>query len=528
VQDHPHRDPTASAPAVGTPAEPPVDLDPTASESPPTESGDATAGGQGLTIGHIGRYALKQQLGEGGLGTVYAAYDPILSRTIAVKTLHLSVAEGDRATLDALFLNEARAAAGLNHPNIVTVYDAGLSEQGVYIAMERLRGRDLRQLLANGWRPDIVQTAQIMRRVSDALSYAHSKGVIHCDIKPANIFMVGRTLPKVVDFGIARVAHGQDIPALEGVVAGSPHYLAPEQLRGETIDRRCDVYALGVVMYELLTHHKAFDGNSLPEIVHAVEHTRPATPHELRPEVPTALSDITMRAIAHDPAQRYRSARQMSQALKQWIEAEAEINGDEGAHSRGGKRRLIVAALAVGAVIGAVAGWQLLGASDSEPSRTADGTSRSARTTAPAVAPVQAAIAAAVAAPPAGNDESTGASSTAAGEALAVLPPAATPPAARPRAADKQGAREARATHEPTARSANAAPATGVVQLAVAPWGQIEVDGKGAGLTPPLAQLTLSVGEHVITVRNADFAPHTVTVRVSGDQPVVVRHRFGS
>ena len=212
------------------------------------------------------------------------------------------------------------------------------------------------------------------------------KGVIHCDIKPANIFMVGRTLPKVVDFGIARVAHGQDIPALEGVVAGSPHYLAPEQLRGETIDRRCDVYSLGVVMYELLTHRKAFDGKSLQEIVHAVEHTRPPAPHELRPEVPLALSDITMRAIAHDLAQRYRSARQMSQALKQWVDAEAELGGEDGAHPRAGKRRLIVAALALGAAIGAVAGWQLLGTSEADPSRR----SRSGRPPPPATAPTTA------------------------------------------------------------------------------------------------------------------------------------------
>jgi len=519
VQDHSHHDKAAGPPAAGTPADPPVDLDPTASESPPTEGGDASAGGQGLTIGHIGRYALKQQLGEGGLGTVYAAYDPILSRTIAVKTLHLSVADGDRATLDALFLNEARAAAGLNHPNIVTVYDAGLSEQGVYIAMERLRGRDLRQLMANGWRPDIVQTAQIMRRVSDALSYAHSKGVIHCDIKPANIFMVGRTLPKVVDFGIARVAHGQDIPALEGVVAGSPHYLAPEQLRGETIDRRCDVYALGVVMYELLTHRKAFEGRSLQEIVHAVEHTKPPAPHELRPEVPQALSDITMRAIAHDLAQRYRSARQMSQALKQWLDAEAELGGDEGTRPRAGKRRLILAALALGAAIGVFAGWQLLGASEADPSRPVE----AAAPTAPP------AIAATVVEPPAAIDASAAGPATAtAAEAPAAPEPAAAPPAPRPRVAERPAAREPRVTHETNPRSSNAAPATGVVQLAVAPWGQIEVDGKGAGLTPPLAQLTLSVGEHVITVRNADFAPHTVTVRVSSDQPVVVRHRFGS
>ncbi len=521
MQHHEHRDNDARAPA-GASADPPVDLDPTVSESPPSESGDAGAGGHGLTIGHIGRYALKQQLGEGGLGTVYAAYDPILSRTIAVKTLHLSVAEGDRATLDALFLNEARAAAGLNHPNIVTVYDAGLSEQGVYIAMERLRGRDLRQLMANGWRPDIVQTAQIMRRVSDALSYAHSKGVIHCDIKPANIFMVGRTLPKVVDFGIARVAHGQDIPALEGVVAGSPHYLAPEQLRGETIDRRCDVYSLGVVMYELLTHRKAFDGKSLPEIVHAVEHTRPPAPHEMRPEVPLALSDMTMRAIAHDPAQRYRSARQMSQALKQWVDAEAELGAEEGTHSRRGKRRLIAAALVVGAAIGAVAGWQLLGAPDTEASRTADAAAPPPAK-APATAPIQSAIPVTVAA---ASDDATGGSSNQVPEITLAPQPVAAPPAPRPRVAEKPAV--PRAARETNARNSTAAPANGVVQIAVAPWGQIEVDGKGAGLTPPLAQLTLPVGEHVITVRNADFAPHTVTVRVSSDQPVVVRHRFGS
>jgi eukaryotic-like serine/threonine-protein kinase len=531
VQDHQHRDQSAPATAGSAPADPPVDLDPTASDLPPSDGGDAAAGGgQGLTIGHIGRYALKQQLGEGGLGTVYAAYDPILSRTIAVKTLHLSVAEGDRASLDALFLNEARAAAGLNHPNIVTVYDAGLSEQGVYIAMERLRGRDLRQLLANGWRPDVVQTAQIMRRVSDALSYAHSKGVIHCDIKPANIFMVGRTLPKVVDFGIARVAHGQDIPALEGVVAGSPHYLAPEQLRGETIDRRCDVYALGVVMYELLTHRKAFDGKSLPEIVQAVEHTKPATPHELRPEVPVALSDITMRAIAHDPAQRYRSARQMSQALKQWLDAEAELGGDEGLQGRRGRRRLVAAALAVGAAIGAVAGWQLLGSSDAEPSRAVEvATSTTPAPTAPAAAPIQSSIPTAVAAPVAANDDAAIAASKAAPEAPITPAAIAAPAAPRPKAVERQPARAPRAPRETQTRGGGtAAPATGVVQLAVAPWGQIEVDGKGAGVTPPLAQLTLSVGEHVITVRNADFTPHTITVRVSADQPVVVRHRFGS
>jgi len=514
VQPQEQRD-SDRAQTEAKPADAAVDLNLTDSALDGASSDGGPAGAQSLTIGHIGRYALKQQLGEGGLGTVYAAYDPILSRTIAVKTLHLSVAEGDRATLDALFLNEARAAAGLNHPNIVTVYDAGLSEQGVYIAMERLRGRDLRQLLANGWRPDIVQAAQILRRVSDALSYAHSKGVIHCDIKPANIFMVGRTLPKVVDFGIARVAHGQDIPALEGLVAGSPHYLAPEQLRGETVDRRCDVYALGVVMYELLTHRKAFDGKSLAEIVHAVDHVRPPSPHEVRPEVPVALSEIAMRALAHDPAQRYRSARQMSQALREWLETEAEIAGDEASPQRGNKRRVLVATLLVGAAIGGVVGWQLM--SNQEPPRVAHAAPP------PAADPVPAPVTTTVAAKPEDNSPPN----TAPGEATAAVvapAPVRTKPAERPAARDT---RERSAQREPAPKPV-AAVATGVVQLAVTPWGQIEIDGKGAGVTPPLSQLTLSVGEHVITVRNEDFTPHTVTVRVSADKPVTVRHRFGS
>jgi hypothetical protein len=513
VQSQEQRD-ADRVPPEARPAEPAVDLNLSDSALDGASSDGSPPAPQSLTIGHIGRYALKQQLGEGGLGTVYAAYDPILSRTIAVKTLHLSVAEGDRATLDALFLNEARAAAGLNHPNIVTVYDAGLSEQGVYIAMERLRGRDLRQLLANGWRPDIVQAAQILRRVSDALSYAHSKGVIHCDIKPANIFMVGRTLPKVVDFGIARVAHGQDIPALEGVVAGSPHYLAPEQLRGETVDRRCDVYALGVVMYELLTHRKAFDGKSLPEIVHAVEHLRPQPPHEVRPEVPVALSEITMRALAHDPAQRYRSARQMSQALRQWLETEAEIGGDEGATKRGNKRRVLLATLLAGAALGGVVGWQLM--STHEPSHIAEAAAP------PATEPP------AVPAPVAVKIEDTAPSGTAATDATANAVQTPSPP--RIRVAERPPVRDTRERTAPreAAPKPVAAPATGVVQLAVTPWGQIEIDGKSAGVTPPLAQLTLSVGEHVITVRNEDFTPHTVTVRVSADKPVTVRHRFGS
>jgi serine/threonine protein kinase len=311
VQDHSHRAKVAASPAVTASADPPVDLDPTASESPPTEGGDAAAA-HGLTIGHIGRYALKQQLGEGGLGTVYAAYDPILSRTIAVKTLHLSVAEGDRTTLDALFLHEARAAAGLNHPNIVTVYDAGLSEQGVYIAMERLRGRDLRQLLANGWRPDIVQTAQIMRRVSDALSYAHAKGVIHCDIKPANILISGETDIKISDFGAA-LYDAAEHTHLKGV--GSPAYMSPEQVQDRELDFHTDIYSLGALMYQMLTGKLPFRASSKASLLYQVVNIPPVPPSTFRRDIPADLDRVAMRCLEKAPEARYPTWSEFSREL---------------------------------------------------------------------------------------------------------------------------------------------------------------------------------------------------------------------
>lgn len=494
-------------------------------EAPASDPNALEAAPNDLTIGHIGRYALKQRLGEGGLGTVHAAYDPLLSRTIAIKTLHLNVAEGDRAALDALFLNEARAAAGLNHPNIVTVYDAGLSEQGVYIAMERLRGRDLRQLLANGWHPDVVQTAQIVRRVADALSYAHSKGVIHCDIKPANIFMVGRTLPKVVDFGIARVANGQVIPALEGVIAGSPRYLAPEQLRGETVDRRCDVYSLGVVMYELLAQRKAFNGKTLPEIVDAVQHTTPPPAHEVRPSVPAALSAIAARAMARAPQDRYRSARQLSRDLRDWLETEGEQTPDDVVAVPAWRRWPMVASMRALVLAGVVAGIYWSNGAQPQQDTAAATPVESAIEHSPMPAPESVATPADATAPASASADAQAPRRTAA-STRSTVPTAAA--AARVTNAQRQARNTAPSTKPVVAAPPAAAPANGDVQLAISPWGQVEVDGASAGVTPPLAKLSLPVGEHVITVRNDDFPPHIVTVQVNADQPIVVRHRFGS
>jgi eukaryotic-like serine/threonine-protein kinase len=274
------------------------------------------------TIGQIGRYALKYKVGTGGLGMVYAAHDPLLSRLIAIKTLTVDILATERDAFNAQFLKEARASARLSHPNIVTVFDAGISDRNAYIAMELLKGRDLRQLRQEGWRPTVWQAVIIVRRVADALAYAHSKGIVHCDVKPANIFMVGRTQPRVLDFGIARITHQRgDADDVGHIAGGSPYYMSPEQVRQEHIDRRSDVFSLGVVLYEMLTSQKPFRGDSLAEITHGVLKLTPPAPHEIDAKLPRALSDLVMKAIEKEPSQRFRSARAFSRELRAWLEA---------------------------------------------------------------------------------------------------------------------------------------------------------------------------------------------------------------
>jgi serine/threonine-protein kinase len=277
----------------------------------------------------MGRYVLERPLGAGGLGTVWAAYDTVLARRVAVKTLPLAVPAHERTRLTERVLDEARAAARLSHAHIVTVHDAGVSPDGAYIAMELLRGKDLSQMLRSGWRPTAEQAALIVRRVADALSYAHGKGVVHRDIKPANIFMVGRTRPVVLDFGIAQLLHQTE--AIGGPALGSPFYAAPEQFEGRECGPRTDVYALGVVLYELITGHRPYGGTSLAEIRAAVRTARPRPPRDHDPAIPAALAAIALQAISIDPEQRQRTAGTVARELRAWLATQTPSGTGTGA-----------------------------------------------------------------------------------------------------------------------------------------------------------------------------------------------------
>ena len=511
---------------------------------PPPAAPDTKPGEQPAmtTIGHIGRYALKYRIGEGGLGTVYAAHDPLLSRLIAIKTLNLDLDAEQRSAFNSLFLNEARAAAGLSHPNIVTVFDAGIADDSAYIAMELLKGRDLRQLRQEGWRPTPTQAAIIVRRVADALSYAHSKGVVHRDIKPANIFMVGRTQPRVLDFGIARVAHQHDSHNNDDIAAGSPYYMSPEQVRQQPVDRRADVFSLGVVLYELLTDQKPFRGGSLAEITQAVLEHDPPLANLVDKNVPKSLAEIAARAMQKDAEHRFRSARSLSRELRHWLEENGQANEGE---PKTGRSRLVLAAGAVAAlVVGGLVWW----AAQSHHAAT----SPSAEAPPAVSAPQPAASAAAVAATPA-VVAATPASTAVANAAAASAPAAAASMAAAPAAdssasapgtaasanaaklatkdaAPKETAKERRAreARERDAKRGSAPLASGLVRIAVSPWGQVEVDGTPVGTAPPLNEITLSEGKHQITIRNEDFPPYSAKIDVAPGQPVTIKHKFGS
>ena len=263
----------------------------------------------GSTISH---YRVLDELGQGGMGVVYRAVDTRLGREVALKFLPDSFA--DNATAITRFRREARAASALNHPNICTIYDIGEHEGRHFIAMELLRGQSLRDRIEKGPLP-AAEVCRIGAQLAGALEVAHAQGVIHRDVKPGNIIVSDRGTAKLMDFGISKVLEVGGAGLTQA--RGTPQYMPPEQILGREVDGRSDLYALGISIFEAVTGRRPFRGE---DVVHQHLNVELPDPRTLRPECPDPLVEIIRRACQKRTADRFRSAREMADALSDFID----------------------------------------------------------------------------------------------------------------------------------------------------------------------------------------------------------------
>ena len=266
-----------------------------------------------------GRYQVVQTLGAGAFGTVYKARDRTLDRMVAIKTIRLEglAASGlSQADLVNRFKREAVISAGLKHPNIVTIHDVGEFDGMSYLAMEFIDGVGLDRELAAAGRLPVDRAAALGAQIAEALDFAHRHGVVHRDVKPANIMIEAGDHVKVTDFGIARLTNSADHLTATGSLLGTPAYMSPEQARGEAVDGRSDLFSLGCILYEMVAGRKAFAGDSLTGILLKIVTEEPPPLRDLEPGVADATERIVARALAKSPVARYQSGRELADDLR--------------------------------------------------------------------------------------------------------------------------------------------------------------------------------------------------------------------
>ena len=268
-----------------------------------------------MTPTKLGRYEIVREIGHGAMGVVYEAVDPTIGRKIALKAIRF---DGIGTTADEAarrFKNEARAAGGLNHPNLVTVYDAGEDDGNLYLAMEFIDGSTLDALIRTQRTLPIAQTIDIVRQICAGLDFAHSKGIVHRDIKPANIMLAPHGLVKITDFGIARAGEAM---TMTGQVVGTPNYMSPEQVLGKTLDGRSDLFSVGVMLYEMVTGERPFEGQSITTIMYKIVHETPIPPRKLDASIHPGLSAVVEKSLAKSPEERFQTGAALSEALQNY------------------------------------------------------------------------------------------------------------------------------------------------------------------------------------------------------------------
>ncbi len=533
----------------------------------------------------LGRYQIVAEIAQGAMGVVYRARDPLIDRVVAIKTVGLGLSNAETEAYERRFFREAKSAGRLNHPNIVTIYDVGKSGDIAYIAMEFCDGKSLRDILDSGVVLPPERVADIGAQIAEGLAYAHRHQVVHRDVKPANIMVLDNGRVKITDFGIALLPTGTR--TLAGTTFGSPRYTSPEQIVGRVVDGRSDIFSLGAVVYEMLTGLTAFTGGDLNSILTQVLNDPTPAPSSHNRSLPRAFDHIVGKALAKDPADRYQDAQQMADDLRNYSSLELSTPGpaplpplehptvigvapptlagnDEpmppplfdvpaGAllRPRWWERRpllavgLPVAILAVAALIWAlvpqqraparpppaaiVAGGDIArpdpGTTSAPASPVATDPAHAERAAPPPAATPAAPVIAPQAPVPASNPTASGApQASGTGGSGAATPAAVTSGGATPVTPASSSPAEAQATMAKPA--VPAAKPAGRVTFAVTPWGEIHVDGRLRGVAPPLQELRVAPGKHVIEIRNPTFPAHRETIEVPPDGVVRIRHKF--
>jgi len=460
-------------------------------------------------IVQIGKYQILEQVGEGAMGIVYRAMDPILNRPVAIKVMNEGMAQD--SSLRERFLREAQAAGSLQHPNVVTIYDFGETDGHLFIAMEYITGADLEHLLRHHAPLSLAAKLDIMIDVLNGLSYAHRRGVIHRDIKPANIRVDEDGHARIMDFGVARLATSNLTST--GVMMGTPNYMAPEQISGEAVTPSVDIFSAGAVLYELLTNAKPFSGDTLHSVLFKIVSDVQVDVRELQPDLPQALNEVVNKALAKTPEQRFRSAAEMGNALQairaplgparvsktvsQRVSIEKGLQAQREKHNREVRaRRLRIAGSIAAALVVVAGGAYALLSSRSSPA---------AVTTPPAVttAPVVDSTAARAARAAADSAAARASASQAAVPAVVaptpqpstrtvVEPPntsksAARPTVSAPRIADNSSPRVTTKTTEPAAAPITQGATTQPAPLVSSPAPVVS----SPVVTPPVAQQQL-------------------------------------
>lgn len=277
----------------------------------------------------LGRYKILDEIGRGAMGVVYLAKDPLIGRLVAIKTfrVHFSVGDKELEQFRARFFREAQSAGILSHPRLVTIHDVVEDDGsgGSFIAMEYVRGTNLKQILQEEKRLELETIAEIVGQIADGLDYAHSHGVVHRDVKPANILIDANREVKITDFGIARIEAATNLTH-DGQLIGTPNYMAPEQIKGDTTDHRADIFSLGVVLYEMLAGDKPFKGENLTAVTHKIVY-EPFTPLEEHVKgLPEGLQRVLLKALAKDPVARYGRAGDLAADVRRVV---SQLKGQE-------------------------------------------------------------------------------------------------------------------------------------------------------------------------------------------------------